>query len=436
MLDLMQVLKAAKGLPVTDTASRLTGMKAAAPVIYGWHVDPSVSDPAQAVTYLADAVGKTPAAMGEDSFSYGSWKSAFFMPRPCMLGYDGKVAYYLDPYDYSRKLDGTPSDIANADFEGNAMMEWGLIWYKFEAGNSAGEGDFYVSDRQVDSSYKCWCNIDANGNISPHFYTAIYNGTGTSKLRSLSGIALTAANGANKMTYSQALSKAVANDPEDMTIWGVDLYSDWQLIAALLVLMGKSLDMQTVFGKGLSVTSEAELSECVTGSLNDKGLFFGDTSGYDIAVKVFGMENRWSPLYRHLSGISTVSGVDSARVKLTYGTSDGSSVTGFANVQPQNYINTQVSLPSTETQSNAFIKKMTFGSFGIMPSETNGSPDTYYCDRLSYWGYESPGYFMIGGTNNNKEGRNGAFSFDEINSVVSTWTIGAALSCKPLCGVS
>ncbi|MBR1382793.1 MAG: hypothetical protein IJ555_03140, partial [Ruminococcus sp.] len=47
------------------------------PTVYGWHVDPSISDPAQAVTYLADAVGKTPAAMGASSFSYGDWANAF-----------------------------------------------------------------------------------------------------------------------------------------------------------------------------------------------------------------------------------------------------------------------------------------------------------------------------------------------------------------------
>lgn len=42
------------------------------PTVYGWHIDPSISNPAQAVTYLADAVGKTPAAMGASTFSYGA----------------------------------------------------------------------------------------------------------------------------------------------------------------------------------------------------------------------------------------------------------------------------------------------------------------------------------------------------------------------------
>jgi hypothetical protein len=36
--------------------------------VYGWHVGPSVSNPDDAITYLGDAVGKTPAAMGSETF--------------------------------------------------------------------------------------------------------------------------------------------------------------------------------------------------------------------------------------------------------------------------------------------------------------------------------------------------------------------------------
>ena len=431
MLDLMQAAKAGRGLPAEDTVSRLVGRSSASPKIYGWHVDPSVSDPSQAVTYLADAVGKTPAAMGESAFSYGSWKNAFFMPRPCMLRYDGTVAYYLNPNDYTKKLDGTPSDIANAEFEGNAMMEWGLIWYKFTAGNTAGEGSFYVSDTQVDDSYKCWCNIDANGDIIPHFYTAIYNGTGTSKLRSLSGAAMTAANGANTITYSQAVSRAAANDPAGKTIWGIDLYSDWQLIGALAVLLGKSLNVQSVFGKGKAVPSESDLDTYYTGTTNDKGMFFGDTSSDDNTVKVFGMENRWGGMFRHISGIATAAGAAYARVKLTYGTADGSSVTGFANVEPSHYINTRIALPSRSQQNNYFISKMAYGDFGMVPSVTNGSYDTYYCDGISRWGYNETNIFAVAGNNNDFTDSNGVFSLDELLLSSSFWTIGAALSCKP-----
>ena len=207
-----EIIKAGAGMPVKDTASWLMGEMLSRPRIYGWHVDPSISDPSQAITYLADARGKTPAAMGASTFSYGGWEKAFFMPKPCMLRYDGTVAYYLDPNDYTKKADGTPSDVANASFEGNAMMEWPLIWYKFEAGEAEGEGSFYCSDRQVDESYHCWCNIDSQNNETEHFYTAIYNGTGTTKLRSLSGVALTSENGNGGTNAAQEVARATANN--------------------------------------------------------------------------------------------------------------------------------------------------------------------------------------------------------------------------------
>ena len=96
-------------------------------VIYGFHIDQTESDPAAAVTYLADAIGLTPAGMDytNDIFQWGSWRDAFFMPRPCMLKYDGTVDYYLDPNNYAKKTDGTASDVADDTYGGNAMMEWG-----------------------------------------------------------------------------------------------------------------------------------------------------------------------------------------------------------------------------------------------------------------------------------------------------------------------
>jgi len=96
------------------------------PIIYGMHVDGTKDNPAEAVTYLegCDNEGFTPAGMDFSTgvFSYGSWENAFFMPRPCMLKYDGTVAYYLDPNDYTKKEDGTESDVSNVSFDGNAMM--------------------------------------------------------------------------------------------------------------------------------------------------------------------------------------------------------------------------------------------------------------------------------------------------------------------------
>lgn len=391
--------------------------------VYGWHVDPTISDPAQAITYLADAVGKTPAAMGSSSFSYGDWANAFFMPRPCMLKYDGTVDYYLDPNDYTKKADGTASDIADPNYGGNAMMEWPLIWYKFESGTAEGEGSFYVANYQVDSSYKCWCNYDANNNIIPHFYTAIYNGTGTDKLRSLSGVALTSANGNGGTTGAEEISKATANNTGSSVEWYTDVFSDRLLINALLILISKSLNTQSSFGNGLITGGQSAKEAYITGALDDRGLFWGDTTNQTYAVKVFGMENWWGCAWRRTAGLVGANN-DSYAVKLTYGTADGTSANGYNDTGAGYTI-----IPNRPTYHN-YIAKMQFNEKGYFPSALGATDSTYWSDFFFSRTY----YALLGGSANDgaKAGANDIYLGDAFSN--SSWDDTAALSCKPSLG--
>lgn len=392
-------------------------------IVYGFHVNPNESDSSAAITYLEDAVGMTPAAMGESTFDYGSWGNAFFMPKPCMLKSDGTVDYYLDPNDYTKKADGTPSDVANANYDGNAMMEWGMLWYKFESGTADGEGYFYVSNEQIDNTYQCWCNYDSKDNITPHFYTAIYNGTGTTKLRSLSGAALTSANGNGNTTTTQEVTRATANNTTEDVEWYTDVWADRLLINALLVLMGKSLNTQTVFGRGLDTDSQSVKEAYVTGTLNDKGLFWGVTANGNSAVKVFGMENWWGCCWHRIAGCISVD--RTLKVKLTYGTADGSTTVGY-NQTGSGYINN-----GTIPSSSNYVRAMKYNEYGYMTSNVSGgSSSTYYADYF----YQNTGtrYLLVGGSSD-IDVYVGAFSFHlAVTPSTANWSIAAALSCKPL----
>lgn len=396
-------------------------------LIYGWHLDPAIADPAQAVTYLADAVGKTPAAMGESAFDYGDWANAFFMPKPCMLRYDGTVAYYLDPNDYTKKADGTPSDVANAGFEGNAMMEWPLIWYKFEAGEKSGEGCFYCSNKQVDDSYHCWCNINAQDEITEHFYTAIYNGTGTSRLRSLSGVLLTEANGSGRVSGSTTLSRALANNVGAAAEWMLEVYCDRMLINALLTLISKSLDSQTAFGKGLSIGGLSAKEAYRTGDLDYKGLFWGNTLSATDGVKVFGMENWWGCSWHRLLGL--VGYGNRYLYKLTYGKADGSSSVGY-NKSGTGYISSGVSQP---TGDDGIISLAAFTQGGILPIQISDQYE-HYCSRILP-GNNSAAFGGGPGPTEYSSTLNGAWALlltESFDSDVS-WSVGDSISCKP-CG--
>ena len=387
-------------------------------IVYGIHIDPNIQDPSNAVTYLEDAVGMIPASMGSTTFNSGSWADAFFIPKPCMVRYDGTVDYCLDPSDYSKKADGTASDIADPNYAGNAMMEWGLIWFKFEPGEADGEGYFYVSNKKVDDSFNCWCNYDADNSITQHFYTAIYNGTGTDKLRSISGVQLTPANGSGNTTGQQEISRATANNTSDMTEWYIDLWADRILLTGLLYLMGKSLNLQNTFGRGLDSGGQTAKESYVTGALNDKGLFWGVTNSGNSAVKVFGMENFWGCAWRRTAGLfGTPTGY---AYKLTHGTVDGSTVTEFG-TNANGYIPVTVARPN-----DGYISKMLFGKHGMLPSAVGGTSSTYYSDYF----YNGIGFSLVGGSSSYN--LTCGFSVALYGGVAHTsWSIAAALSLKP-----
>jgi hypothetical protein len=340
-----------------------------------------------------------------------------------MLKSDGTVDYYLDPNDYSKKADGTASDIADPNYDGNAMMEWGKIWFKFAGGETDGEGYFYVSNAQIDDSYHCWCNYDSKDNIIDHFYTAIYNGTGTTKLRSISGVTLTSANGNGGTTATQEETRAKANNTTNDVEWYIDVWCDRLLINALLVLMGKSLNTQAVFGRGIDTGGQTAKEAYVTGTLNDKGLFWGDTANGTSAVKVFGMENWWACCWHRTAGCISVN--RALKIKLTYGTADGSTTVGY-NQTGNGYISN-----GTIPSSNNYVRAMTYNQYGYMTSNvTDGSSSTYYADYF-YQNIDTR-YLLVGGGSGTDVSA-GAFSF-VLNAAPSgsTWTFVAALSCKPL----
>lgn len=359
--------------------------------IYGFHINSSVSDPSNAVTYLEDAVGKTPAGMNYSTgvFSYGSWaEDEFFMPRPCMLRSNGTVAYYLNPNDYTKKADGTASDISNTSFDGNAMMEWGRdgkkIWYKIvpDSGSNT-SASIYIADSQVDSGYHAYSFINSSGNMSDHFYTPIYNGSySNSKLRSLSGQACKVGT-----TVDNEVSYATANGSG----WYIETWGDRELINILLILLGKSLDTQTVFGKGNSNGGDV----INTGTMNNKGLFWGknaSSSSDKSGVKVFGMENWWGNIYRRTAGL-ILTGGSTIRAKYCYSTSDGSTTSGY-NSTGSGYINTGV----VPTGSNYYLRYNNFANGTMIPYEADGSSTTYYCDYFYYTTSSSKtAYALCGG---------------------------------------
>lgn len=400
-------------------------------IVYGFHINKNDSNPATCVTYLEDAIGMTPAYMDytNDVFNYGSWRNAFFMPKPCMVKSDGTVDYYLDPNDYTKKVDGTASDISDYTYDGNAMMQWGdgvnIIWMKIVAdANDTNSGSVYIANYQADSDYTCYPFINKNGVRKNHFYTPIYNGSldTNNKLRSISGKPVIQSKTAiQERTYAQANGNA----------WDTEFWCDIQLIDNLLILIGKSINTQAVFGLGNQGgydTSKPQYNILATGTMDTKGMFWGKNVSSQVdnsGVKVFGMENYWANQWRRFVGLIMDAGT--VKAKLTYGTQDGSTATDY-NAGGTGYL----VIGSLAGISNGFLKEQTFHSTGLYPAVTGGSATTYYSDYC-YLDTAGAGRYALRGGNCNDGARCGAFYVNLYDVAATTyWSLGASVSLKPL----
>ena len=336
--------------------------------IYGFHIDQNESDPDSMITYIEDNIDFKPAHMdyATGKFDYGDWKDAWFIKdlKPCMLNYDGTVAYELDPNDYTKKVDGSDSDISNEFFNGNVMVGIPKVYYKvIDNGNDT--VNVYFSDKKVDDDYHCYAHIDENGNEIDYCYMAAYNGyVKDSKLRSLSGKTST-----GNLPLSSSISLAQSNNINN-NIWQVETYSDRVLIAMLSMLITSSTNSQSVFGSG------ACDKYYDSGTLDKNGLFYG-TNTYT-PVKIFGMENYWGNYRRSIVGFAMINRIP--YVKMTYDTSDGSTVEGY-NTTGNGYVKCNISL-----SSRGYISKLSYGSYGFVPQTFRGSTQTYYCDYVDLGG--------------------------------------------------
>lgn len=356
--------------------------------VFGYDLDTNDSDPATRVSYPTGCGNQyfTPAKMdtASDKFNYGDWPSnpgEWFMPKPCMLKYDGTVDYYLNPDDYGKKEDGTTSDVANASYGGNAMMEWPKIYTKRWE-----EDDIYhfrCSLTKIDDDYECWCNYDENDNEIDHFYTAIYDGsTDGKRARSLSGkTRVRTGNSSSSPNYR--ILGLVGMPSKNGTGWENEMLSDRLLVNDLLVMMYKTTDINSVTYNGLR--TNASTTSYTTGWSNTVGMFYGK-SGVDKPVKVFGMEGYWGTGGRFTKGLILSNVIGSnynyyIMAKFTEGTIDGSTTTGY-NSDGRGYIVMSDAIPSSPIVS--YISDHVCSPAGRIPLPNGvGSSTTYECSKIS-----------------------------------------------------
>lgn len=342
----------------------LAELRGQRPKRYGYRVKESESDPAARVEYILDAVDLTPAHMDYNggSFNYGSMADLWFVRdnKPFMVKSDGSVDYQLDPNDYSKKaVGGAASDVANTAYDGNAMSGIPTVWVKRYHEN----GYRYVifCETKYDEGYEAYAHTRPDGSIAPYAFGPMFEGcTASSKLRSLSGQhPMSGQNATTELTQAEANGSA----------WTIMTWAFWQLMMDLLTFMGKSCNHRAVFGQGHTTGGSSATDLHDTGTLNDKGQFFGyNTTTGD--VKVFHMTNvLWGDRWERIVGLLQDHGIYKAKM-----TPEGGGY-NFTGAGYESIMRT--------VDSGGWMKKGQQTPYGLLPTDAGGS-DGYY-DACYHW---------------------------------------------------
>lgn len=347
----------------SDTTAILEELRDKRPKRYGYRVKEIESNPSTRVEYLFDAVGMTPAKMDFNlgSFNYGSWGDIWFVKNnyPCMVKNDGSVDYKLNPSDYTKREDGSASDVANTSYAGNAMSAIPRVWVKRYHEN----GYRYVifCEEQYDETYKAYAHTRTDGSVSAYAYSAMFEGSLQSEtLRSLSGL---------RPMSEKAAADELAAAQKNGHSWTIGTWAFWNLIHDLLILMGKSTDVQGTYGQGHTEGGSAAEHLLTTGTLNAKGQFFG-YSNTTSAVKVFHMENFWGDRWDRIVGMIYDNSV--YKVKMTPEGS-GYNFTGSGYTAVWKGI-------LADAAGGGYVNRAQQSEFGLFPMGLTGSAATCDCD--------------------------------------------------------
>ena len=211
---------------------------------YGVKIDLNNADPETSVEYILDAVGKRPARVNLETgeFDYGDWADVGFVKdcKPCMLRYDGTVDYYLNPNDYSKKEDGTPSNISDINYPANAMVEFPRWYVNLE--NKDNYLYIIITEEPLDSKSLANAFKRADGTIAPKMYLSMF-------AASLNSNNISASLDVQELTKTSLLNLQSQISQIGNTYFASS-WSERDYISSLLILLSKSLNHKECFGYG------------------------------------------------------------------------------------------------------------------------------------------------------------------------------------------
>lgn len=214
-------------------------------LVYGFVEHMDILAPTQRIDYIGANRFFTPITMNMSTHiaNYGSWSDFEWLlgNRPAMVRRDGTLDYYLDPSDYTKKEDGSESDVANVDYDGNAFA-WIPKIYKQE--------EIIGSDRYVRFSlepmegFEAIGFIDENMNELDGVWIPMFYGW-----RDASGKMRSIANGdiATHSTNTSAEYTAISTNGERYKFFGGSIT---ETLVDMMLMLAKTTELQGAFGYG------------------------------------------------------------------------------------------------------------------------------------------------------------------------------------------
>ena len=391
----------------TSAASAPVSATPRAYTLLGIRMKKSENDTYTKVEYTEGAVGFTPAKVNLETgvADLGSFADLWFIKknRPVMLNFDGTEAYELDPNDYTKKKDGTPSDIANSSFAGNGMSAIPKVYLKEWEDAEYEYCNF--CDIKLDDDYNADAHTREDGSEMDYMYLGLFEGSLiANKVRCIKGLSpMVSQTGSNELTYAKANGER----------YSTRSWSQRNLINMLLLLMGKDTDTAKVFGYGYHTGGTSQSPNYLTtGGASDKGQFYGTNKNRDY-VKVFHIENWWGNVWERIEGCVTNA---SSRILIK--------PTAPYNTTGAGYVDTGVTPSGT---SGGYISACKMTEHGLIPKIASGSETTQYPDGL--W-YAASCYAFVGGGCNNGSHCGALALVLHIPLSYASWSIGASLSCE------
>ena len=139
---------------------------------YGMIIHQAVANPNERIEYIGINTNyrKMTPDFTSGKVDYGDWigMPTIVRNKPAMIKTDGTFGYWLDESDYTKKADGTASDVADITYDGNAFAWFPAMWVKITENDSDLEIRFAYE--QLDPDYYEVCPTGSEGVWLPMFY--------------------------------------------------------------------------------------------------------------------------------------------------------------------------------------------------------------------------------------------------------------------------